>query len=99
MGRASRPTTKDRNSPDITVAGVHPAIIVVVILAGWGLQVALERMVHDPRQKQTLKTVLNLATQVIGLLLIRLLVFGVPRQMPTILGLVTAGLTVVFQDF
>jgi small-conductance mechanosensitive channel len=75
------------------------AIIVVVILAGWGLQVALERMVHDPRQKQTLKTVLNLATQVIGLLLILLIVFGVPRQMPTILGLVTAGLTVVFQDF
>src|SRR6266481_5992365 len=75
------------------------AICIVVILAGWGLQLALDRIVHDPRQKQTLKTVLNLGTQLVGLLLILLIIFGVPQQMPTILGLVTAGLTVVFQDF
>jgi small-conductance mechanosensitive channel len=75
------------------------AICIFVILAGWGLQVALQRMIHDPRQKQTLQTVLNLATQLVGLLLILLIIFGVPQQMPTILGLVTAGLTVVFQDF
>jgi small-conductance mechanosensitive channel len=74
-------------------------ICIVVILVGWGLQMALEKIVHDPRQKQTLKTVLNLGTQLVGLLLILLVIFGVPRQMPTILGLVTAGLTVVFQDF
>ena len=35
-------------------------ICMLVILAGWALQLALEKMVHDPRQKQTLKTVLNL---------------------------------------
>ncbi len=75
------------------------AIYIVVVLAGWGLQLALEKIVHDPRQKQTLKTVLNLGTQLVGLFLILLIIFGVPRQMPTILGLVTAGLTVVFQDF
>jgi small-conductance mechanosensitive channel len=75
------------------------AICIVVILAGWGLQLALERIIHDARQKQTLKTVLNLGTQVVGLVLILLVIFGVPQQMPTILGLVTAGLTVVFQDF
>jgi small-conductance mechanosensitive channel len=75
------------------------AICILVILAGWGLQLALEKMVHDPRQKQTLKTVLNVGTQLVGLLLILLVIFGVPRQMPTILGLATAGLTVVFQDF
>jgi small-conductance mechanosensitive channel len=75
------------------------AIIILAILAGWGLQLALERIVHEPRQKQTLKTVLNLGTQLVSLLLILLIIFGVPRQMPTILGLLTAGLTVVFQDF
>jgi len=75
------------------------AICILVILAGWALQLALERMVRDSRQKQTLKTVLNLGTQLLGLLLILLTIFGVPRQMPTILGLATAGLTVVFQDF
>jgi small-conductance mechanosensitive channel len=75
------------------------AICVLTILAGWGLQLALERMIHDARQRQTLKTVVSLGTQLVGLLLVLLVVFGVPRQMPTILGLVTAGLTVVFQDF
>jgi small-conductance mechanosensitive channel len=74
-------------------------ICILVMLAGWALQLALEKMVHDPRQKQTLKTVLNLGTQLVGLLLILLTIFGIPRQMPTILGLATAGLTVVFQDF
>jgi small-conductance mechanosensitive channel len=74
-------------------------ICILVILAGWGLQVAMERMVRDPRQRQTLNTVLSLGTQLAGLLLVLLIIFGVPRQMPTILGLVTAGLTVVFQDF
>ncbi|HZZ15420.1 MAG TPA: mechanosensitive ion channel domain-containing protein, partial [Candidatus Sulfotelmatobacter sp.] len=74
-------------------------ISMLVILAAWALQLALERMVRDPRQKQTLKTVLNLGMQLIGLLLILLTIFGVPQQMPTILGLATAGLTVVFQDF
>jgi small-conductance mechanosensitive channel len=74
-------------------------ICILVMLAGWALQVALGKLVHDPRQKQTLKTVLNLGTQVAGLLLILLTIFGVPQQMPTILGLATAGLTVVFQDF
>jgi small-conductance mechanosensitive channel len=75
------------------------AICILVILAGWGVQLALERIGHDARQRQTLKTVLNLGTQVVGVLLILLVIFGVPQQMPTILGLVTAGLTVVFQDF
>jgi small-conductance mechanosensitive channel len=74
-------------------------ICILVILASWGLHLALERMVHDSRQKQTLKTVLNLGMQLVGFLLILLIIFGVPQQMPTILGLVTAGLTVVFQDF
>jgi small-conductance mechanosensitive channel len=75
------------------------AICIFVIMAGWALQLALEKFVRDPRQKQTLKTVLNLGTQLVGLLLILLTIFGIPRQMPTILGLATAGLTVVFQDF
>ncbi|HEX6824394.1 MAG TPA: mechanosensitive ion channel domain-containing protein [Candidatus Sulfotelmatobacter sp.] len=75
------------------------SICILVIVAGWGLQLALQRMVHDVRQRQTLKTVLNLGMQLLGLILILLVIFGVPQQMPTILGLVTAGLTVVFQDF
>jgi small-conductance mechanosensitive channel len=74
-------------------------IVVLMLLVGWGLQVMLERMSRDIRQKRTMRTILNLATQVVGLVLILLVIFGMPQQMPTILGLATAGLTVVFQDF
>jgi len=75
------------------------AIFLLTMLAGWALELALDRMSQDRRQRQTLRTILNLGTQLIGLLLVLLVIFGTPEQMPTILGLVTAGLTVVFQDF
>jgi small-conductance mechanosensitive channel len=74
-------------------------IVVLMLLVGWVLQAMLERMSRDIRQKRTMRTILNLGTQVVGLVLILLVIFGMPRQMPTILGLATAGLTVVFQDF
>ena len=38
-------------------------------------------------------------TQLVGLSFILLAIFGVPQQISTILGLTTAGLTLVFQDF
>ena len=75
------------------------AIVLLTIVAGWGLQVMFDRMLSDRRQKQRLRIIVNLGTQVAGLLLMLLVIFGVPQQMPTILGLATAGLTVVFQDF
>ena len=78
---------------------VIATICMLTILAGWGLQVAMERVIRDRRQQHTLKTILNLSTQLVGFLMVLLVIFGVPQQMPTILGLTTAGLTVVFQDF
>ncbi len=74
-------------------------IFLLTILAGWALQLTLERMSRDRRQRAMLRSILNLGTQVVGLLLVLLVIFGTPAQMPTILGLATAGLTVVFQDF
>jgi small-conductance mechanosensitive channel len=75
------------------------AIFLSTMLAGWALQLMLDRMSRDRRHRETLRTIVNLGTQLIGLLLVLLVIFGSPAQMPTILGLVTAGLTVVFQDF
>jgi small-conductance mechanosensitive channel len=74
-------------------------ISLLTLVAGWALGLALDRTSQDRRQKQMLRTILNLGTQLIGLLLVLLVIFGTPEQMPTILGLVTAGLTLVFQDF
>jgi small-conductance mechanosensitive channel len=53
----------------------------------------------DQRQVHTLRGVVELSVQILGLLIILLVVFGWPQQMPTILGLVTAGITIVLQDF
>jgi small-conductance mechanosensitive channel len=74
-------------------------IVLLTILAGWALQAAFDRISGDRRQRQALRIILNLSTQVIGLVLVLLVIFGAPQQTPTILGLATAGLTVVFQDF
>lgn len=51
------------------------------------------------RQRHTLRNILELGIQAIGVVLILLVIFGMPQQMPTILGLVTAGITIVLQDF
>jgi small-conductance mechanosensitive channel len=53
----------------------------------------------DMRSAHTLRTITSLAIEVVTLVLILLMLFGVPTQAPTILGLGAAGLTVVFQDF
>jgi small-conductance mechanosensitive channel len=53
----------------------------------------------EQRQIHTLSSVVELSIQVLGLLIILLYIFGWPHQMPTILGLVTAGITIVLQDF
>jgi small-conductance mechanosensitive channel len=59
----------------------------------------IDRLKIDRRTLLTLRTIATLAIQFITLILVILVIFGVPSQMPTILGLVTSGLTVVFQDF
>jgi small-conductance mechanosensitive channel len=63
------------------------------------LRAVLDSSTMDRRRKQTLKTILMLATQLIALLLIVFVLFGTPNQVPTIIGLATAGLTVALSDF
>jgi small-conductance mechanosensitive channel/BMFP domain-containing protein YqiC len=55
--------------------------------------------VLDNRRSQTLRSILQLSIQVIGVVLILLVIFGTPRETPTILGLATAALTIALQDF
>jgi small-conductance mechanosensitive channel len=74
-------------------------ILICVILFDALVRHVLDRPNVDRRRMHTMRTIFTLAIQVLGVLLILLVVFGVPSQMPTILGLTTAGLTVVLQDF
>jgi small-conductance mechanosensitive channel len=48
---------------------------------------------------QTLRMILQLAIQVVGVILILLVIFGAPQQTSTMLGLATAALTIALQDF
>lgn len=74
-------------------------IVLATIVAGAVVRAVLVRSHMEPRKERTLRTILDLGVQLVGVLLIALVVFGPPSQVPTILGLATAGLTVVFQDF
>src|SRR6201996_6698022 len=75
-------------------------IVVVTILIGRLLHRLLtRRALLDRRRQQTLQFVLSFSIQLVGALLILILIFGTPRQTPTVIGLATAGLTVVLKDF
>ena len=56
-------------------------------------------VISDRRRLVTLQVVVRFVLQAIGLLLIAFVLFGMPRQMSTILGLAGAGLTVALKDF
>jgi small-conductance mechanosensitive channel len=74
--------------------------ILICILLGTAL---VRRLIAHPsldrRQRETLRTILQLGIQCLGGLFILLVVFGTPQQTPTILGLATAALTIALQDF
>ena len=53
----------------------------------------------DRRRLHQLRIITRIAIQLVALMAILLIIFGVPTQMPTIIGLTTAGLTVVLKDF
>jgi small-conductance mechanosensitive channel len=79
------------------------ALIVFILICMVLCDALVQRLMANPaldwRRMQTLRTVLELGVQVVGAVLILLVVFGSPRQLTTVLGLATAGLTIALQDF
>jgi len=73
-------------------------IVLLTILAGWALQAALRPDLGDRRQRRPADH-FEPGHPGDRVVLVLLVIFGAPQQTPTILGLTTAGLTVVFQDF
>jgi small-conductance mechanosensitive channel len=83
---------------------IRSALLIALILLGVYLAgLLVDRLFddHNPEHTRlrTLRTVVRFATQAVGALLILFVVFGTPNQMPTILGLAGAGLTVAMKDF
>jgi small-conductance mechanosensitive channel len=76
------------------------ATLVLCAVLVWSLaDRLLARSTIDRRTLHTLRTTVRLGTQLVTLGLVLVAVLGLPDHTPTILGLATAGLTVVFQDF
>ena len=74
-------------------------IVIGMLLCDTLVRKLLEHPRLDRRQTQTLRSILQLGVQVAGVVLILLVIFGAPKETPTILGLTTAALTVALQDF
>jgi small-conductance mechanosensitive channel len=74
-------------------------ILICMVLGSALINHFMPALATGERQRHTLHSILQLSVQVVGVLLILLVIFGLPEQMPTILGLVTAGITIVLQDF
>ncbi len=75
------------------------ATLLLVFLAGRLIDRLFLHMGKDQLRIGTLQTVAKLGTELVGLLVILFIVFGVPGEMTTILGLAGAGLTVAMKDF
>src|ERR1700730_1116137 len=82
----------------ISVTIVLAAILLLLFADRW-LERLLARAPVDRRQRGTLRSVVGVALQIVGVVVILLVLIGVPGQLGTMLGLAGAGLTVALKDF
>ncbi|MDP8990843.1 MAG: mechanosensitive ion channel [Acidobacteriota bacterium] len=77
------------------------AEILAVILAALLANSAIRRLFQETGRKRLhpVRVMAAVAVQLLAVLLIVLVLFGPPSQISTIIGLATAGLTVVLRDF
>ena len=77
--------------------------ILVIVLVAYLLSRLVDRyfgdVTADRKRLRTLRMIVRFAVQAVAVLLIFLVVIGTPSQMPTIIGLAGAGLTVALKDF
>jgi small-conductance mechanosensitive channel len=77
--------------------------ILLVLLAVYIADRSIERlftgMTAENKRVDTLRSVVKFAAQVVGAIAILFIVFGMPTQTTTVLGLAGAGLTVAMKDF
>jgi small-conductance mechanosensitive channel len=82
----------------VQVMWIAVILVIAILLSALARRLA-GRESLDKRRTRTLGWIAQLAVQVTALLSILLVVFGPPNQLSTVIGLVTAGLTVALQDF
>jgi small-conductance mechanosensitive channel len=75
------------------------AALLLLLVADHWIERLVSRARIDRRQLATLRGVIGVSLQLIGLLVIALVLIGLPGQIGTMLGIVGAGLTVALKDF
>jgi small-conductance mechanosensitive channel len=77
------------------------AEILAILLAAFIANLGIRRLFHqtDRKRLHQARVIAAVAVQLVAVLLILLVLFGPPNQLSTIIGLATAGLTVVLKDF
>jgi small-conductance mechanosensitive channel len=72
---------------------------ICMVIADGVVRRVMARPALDSRRSQTLRSILELSIQALGVVLILIVILGPPKETPTILGLTTAALTIALQDF
>jgi small-conductance mechanosensitive channel len=80
-------------------AAIVLAALLLLLFADRWLERLLGRAKIDRRQLQTLRSVVGVSLQIVGVVVILLVLIGKPEQLGTMLGLAGAGLTVALKDF
>ena len=73
--------------------------LVAVYVANRIIERLFTGMTAENKRVDTLRAVVRFAAQAIGVLVILFIIFGMPTQTTTVLGLAGAGLTVAMKDF
>ncbi len=73
--------------------------VLAAVLFGRAIDHWFERVTSDRKQLFTLRGVARFTVQALTVVAILLLIFGLPNQLSTFLGLAGAGLTVALKDF
>ena len=74
-------------------------VLLAVLVADQLIDRFVSKLGTDRKRFLDLQVVLRFTAQALGVLAVIFIVFGKPAQMPTILGLASAGLTVALKDF
>ena len=73
--------------------------LILMLAADMLVQHLLEKPDLDSRHTRTLRRIVRMGLQLLGAIVILLIIFGVPQETSTALGLTTAALTIALQDF
>ena len=82
----------------LRVLAILVAILMVVWLAITAIRREFDRRVKERRRLGHYRVIAELIVELLALVIVLIVIFGAPTQMPAILGLVTAGVTMM-KDF